>query len=425
MFYKTLVVLALASTTAAAAEAVRIKAAVDAREGPGAYYPVVMRLLPGASVQTLEAREGWNLTDAEKRKGWVPNRALEGASASASGGSLLEKLEQEQKAGAQSRVLSGAEVAAAVRGFARAYVAKRGKGADPSMLEASAFSPDDFQRFSQKRYQQRSRAQCWGAAPLARVGIPRHPDADRLGAAVAVAIAGDGLLRVPALEQYLSQVATLVAESSHAYDLPVRVFILNEQRPLGYASPNGVLFISLGALNLMESEAEFAFFAGHEIAHIVFQHGMARTRSDRQRITEDNAFAEMEGDLGWNERQGDSMMALNEELSAQADEIYEFFRSEKNDAQELEADRWGVIYLARAGYRPEAALSALAHLAQGQVKEADEKLGSKLFWRGTDIAKRNEMVRVTLGGFGSATLVQPDYQADYRAALQMKKGGQP
>lgn len=417
----------LAAVPAQAAD-LRVRAAVDAREGPGAYYPVVMRLLPGASVNRLEVREGWNLTGLKQQKGWVPERALEaakkGSSAAGPTGSLLEQLEQGDD-GAGKKFLTAAEVAAAVRGFAQAYVASRGgAGADAGLLEGSAFTADEYAGFSAKRFSDRSRTQCWGAAPLTYTSAPeRDPHSDRLGAAVALSIAGTGLLRDAALERYLSQVATLVAESSHAYDLPTRVFVLSDDRPVGYATPNGVLFISIGALRQMHSEAEFAFFAGHEIAHVAFQHGMRRTSADRQRIAEDQVFAEMESDLGWGEREGDRYVELNAELSAMADEIYEYFRSESNDAQELEADRWGLIYMARAGYTPDAAARAIQNLANAQVSEADEKLGSKLFWRGTPVPRRLLAIQSTRAQIRAQPQLLRDFSADYLNAIKTTAGG--
>ncbi len=130
-------------------------------------------------------------------------------------------------------------------------------------------------------------------------------------------------MRNPPVEMYLSQVATLVAESSHAYDLPVRVYVLASAQPKGFVSPNGIVFVSAGALARMQSEAEFAFFVGHEIAQIAFQHGLRKIGRDEARVRESDAFAEMESDLGWDERADDKYVRTNAELTEMADAVRE------------------------------------------------------------------------------------------------------
>ena len=101
-------------------------------------------------------------------------------------------------------------------------------------------------------------------------------------------IAQIGVYDDPRLRTYLNHIAMLVAENSHRPDIPVRVIILNTDDISGYAVPGGLIFVSLGAIKLMQTEAEFAVIIGHEIAHLAFQHGQTELEKRGTRIRADN-----------------------------------------------------------------------------------------------------------------------------------------
>jgi uncharacterized protein YgiM (DUF1202 family) len=395
--------LAAATLTVAAAAAAqppqtaKIVTPIDSRSGPGAYYDAGVRLLRGATVKVTERRGAWVKAEVEpQRTAWIPAYALDseqqrpsqaGAVLRSVSKSLLRSLSSMIDRRDQPKYVTRTAVTLGVRGFSGAYSAHRGMKqgeADPALWETPAFDAASYQAFVGARFEGRDWESFKRRLPLDPPAPVADPEADKLGAALTAFVARqEGLLRNAPVEMYLSQVATLVAESSHAYDLPVRVYILNSAQPKGFVSPNGIVFVSSGALARMQSEAEFAFFVGHEIAHIAFQHGLRKIGRDEARVREGDAFAEMESDLAWDERTDDRYVRTNAELSELADQIHEYFARENNDRDELEADYWGLIYAARAGYVPEAAESLLLRMV------ADGKPGDgALLWNGVARSKR-------------------------------------
>jgi hypothetical protein len=390
--------LGVLATAAGAAEPeqARVVTPVDGRSGPGAYYGSELRVLPGAPVKVTERRGAWVKAEIEpQRAAWIPAYALDREQQASKAGAVLRSVSKSLLRSLTTLVdrrdrpkyLTRTAVTLGVRGFSSAYTAHRGMkegAADPALWESAPFDVEAYQAFVGERFKDRDWESLKRRLPLDPPAPVADPEADKLGAALSAVVAGqDGLVRNPKVEAYLSQVATLVAESSHAYELPVRVYVLDSAQPKGFVSPNGIVFISAGALARMQSEAEFAFFIGHEIAHIAFQHGLRKIRGDEARGRENDAFAEMESDLGWDERTDDKYVRTAAELTEMADQVHEYFARESNDRDELEADHWGLIYAARAGYVPEAAESLLLRMV------ADGKPGDgALLWNGVARSKR-------------------------------------
>lgn len=422
---------AAAAVAAAAPPAVspeeRVVTPTDTRSGPGAYYAADVRLKAGAPVRVVERRGAWVKAQIEpQRAAWIPAYAVEsaqgktGAAVRTVAKSFLRSLTSLVDRREKTPYLSRTAVTLGIRGFSSAYSAHRGMEeheVDPALWEAPAFDAAAYEAFVAERFKGRDWEALKQRLPLDPPAPVADPEADKLGAALTAFVASqDRLARNPAVETYLSQVAQLVADSSHAYDLPARVYILESAQPKGFVSPNGIIFVSAGALARMQSEAEFAFFVGHEIAHIAFQHGLKKVRQGESRARENDAFAEMESDLDWENRTDDKYVRTAAELTELADQVHEYFARENNDRDELEADYWGLIYAARAGYVPEAAESLLLRMvAEGKPGDG------ALLWNGVARSKRLDGCR---RGFAKIALDRKQlrsFEQEFTAARRKPK----
>jgi predicted Zn-dependent protease len=137
------------------------------------------------------------------------------------------------------------------------------------------------------------------------------------------------LLEAPELDAYLLAVAKRLQPPEVTAAVRFRIRVLRDRSPNATSLPNGALFVTTGMLARLEDEAELAAVLGHEMSHVVHRHSLLRERMRAEVF---------------------QMVALSQ-------------LSEYSQEHEREADHDSVTSLARAGYRANAAGSALVEIA--------------------------------------------------------------
>ncbi|MGQ4809403.1 Beta-barrel assembly-enhancing protease [Candidatus Entotheonellaceae bacterium PAL068K] len=158
------------------------------------------------------------------------------------------------------------------------------------------------------------------------------------------------------LTQYITLVGTTVALHSDRADIPYYFAILNSPHPNAFATPGGYVFVSIGLLRLLGSEAELAGVLGHEIAHISRKHALRTLqRSQVLHRVSQLTLSVLDKDPAIFDR-------LINELSAK------IFDQGLDQNMELEADRLGTEYAMRVGYQSTALARFLVRLSQRQER---------------------------------------------------------
>lgn len=173
-------------------------------------------------------------------------------------------------------------------------------------------------------------------------------------------LGGGGPYRDPELERYLNSVVMDLHGVSHRPELPLDFVIQNSSVPNAWAIP-GHIAMTRGLLAAMENEAQFSFVMGHELGHVAARHTAKQyTRS----VITGLAFGG--GSLVLGETQGWLLQAAAIGSG--------LFLLKYSREQELEADRLGVLYMARAGYRPGEAAAAHRRLLAA-VEDYSRRMG--------------------------------------------------
>ncbi len=149
----------------------------------------------------------------------------------------------------------------------------------------------------------------------------------------------------PDLTRYVADVGHQLAAVSDR-DLPYEFVVLNSSVPNAWALPGGKIAINRGLLLELGSEAELAAVLGHEIVHAAARHGALAMQRGLllQSAVLVGAVATQRSTYGG---LAVGAAAVGAQLVSQR-----YGRS-----AELESDRYGMEYMSRAGYDPQAAVA--------------------------------------------------------------------
>jgi len=148
--------------------------------------------------------------------------------------------------------------------------------------------------------------------------------------------------------------------------------VFDSKEANAFALPGGKVGVYTGLLSLAENDSELAIVMGHEIGHVIARHGA-------ERMSEAMVIAGV-GAIG--------AVAVETKTDAQTRDLFLLAYGgvttvgrvlPHSRGNELEADRMGAIYAARAGYDPRAGISFWRKMAKPKEgATADSKIANWL-----------------------------------------------
>jgi predicted Zn-dependent protease len=157
--------------------------------------------------------------------------------------------------------------------------------------------------------------------------------------------AGGKFILDPALTAYVNEVGRKLVRVSDRGNLPYEFVVINDSVPNAWALPGGKLGINRGLLIELKSEAELAAVLAHEIVHASARHG-ARSVEQGTLLSVGATIISV---LAADQKHADLI-----DFATQGGATLLNFRFGRE--HELEADHYGMDYMARAGYDPQAAV---------------------------------------------------------------------
>ena len=169
----------------------------------------------------------------------------------------------------------------------------------------------------------------------------------RVGREVAARILGRfGLVPDDRLQRYVNRVGTVLARNASRPELEYRFAVIDTRTANALSTPGGYVFVTRGALEAMESEAELAAVLAHEIAHV-----------DRRHVVKDLGIRAPEGGVEGGVARlvgagsGTVQVAFRQAVEGT---LAILFQRGYRVEQESEADQIALMILAHTGYRPQA-----------------------------------------------------------------------
>src|SRR5262245_34906734 len=157
------------------------------------------------------------------------------------------------------------------------------------------------------------------------------------------------------LQEYVQRVGEKLAAVSERPELEWHFTIVDTDDVNAFATMGGYVYISRGIIPYFENEADLAAVLGHEIGHISAEH----LKQQHKRMLSGLASAATAIFTG--------MPALADLTNLAGQAIISGYGREA----ELEADRLGARYLAKAGYDPEAMIHVISTLKDQDVFERE------------------------------------------------------
>lgn len=211
------------------------------------------------------------------------------------------------------------------------------------------------------------------------------------------------------LSVYVNAVGQKLARVSDRPDLPYEFVVLNNSVPNAWALPGGKIAVNRGLLLELNNEAELAAVLGHEIVHAAARHG---AKSMERGILINVGIVGLGTSLG-NDNNADLIVGAAALGAGLINQKY------SRDA-ELESDRYGMKYMVKAGYNPEAAVAlqeTFVRLSEGRKSNWLEGLFAS-HPPSQERVKANQKYAAQLGTKG--TLGAEEYQARIAHLKQTK-----
>jgi predicted Zn-dependent protease len=159
-----------------------------------------------------------------------------------------------------------------------------------------------------------------------------------------------GVVRDDELQRYVSGIGERIASVSHRPTLPWTFTVVDSPVVNAFALPGGYVYVTRGLLAHLDDESELAGVLGHEVGHVTARHASQQfTRSATGTIGVLLASIFVPG-----------MRPFSDVASMGLGTV--FLKYGRDD--ELESDRLGVEYAAKAGWDPEAVPRFLTTLSR-------------------------------------------------------------
>jgi predicted Zn-dependent protease len=165
-----------------------------------------------------------------------------------------------------------------------------------------------------------------------------------------------GIYANQTLQDYVSEVGQRVARQSELADEEWQFVVLDDDSINAFTTGCCFVYVHRGLLTHLNSEAELASVLGHEVAHVTARHPQKRMTRGILATLATTAAAIYTGS---------GAVGDLANLGAQA------WMQGYGRENELEADRLGLVYSTRAGYRPEAMGEVFEMFRRGERFEID------------------------------------------------------
>jgi predicted Zn-dependent protease len=171
------------------------------------------------------------------------------------------------------------------------------------------------------------------------------------------------------LTEQVNRVGRRIAEATGRLDYQWEFKLIEDKQVNAFCLPGGKVAVYTGILPVTRDDAGLAAVLGHEVAHAVARHG--GERMSQQLAVEGFTVAAAQTLLAGRDPRIIQLGTVALGAGATVGVLLPWGR-----AQESEADRLGLIYMAKAGYHPSAARDLWVRMGEGSKSGQPEFLST-------------------------------------------------
>jgi len=146
---------------------------------------------------------------------------------------------------------------------------------------------------------------------------------------------------------YIDEIGQRLVRVCDRRDIEYHFAVIDSNMVNAFAAPGGYIYFYTGLLKMVDNEAELAAVVAHEISHVVARHGVKRLQAAiGVQLLQQLIFS-------------NSAEALQTAVNVGIGLSFATY----SRANEHEADSYGIEYMVRAGYNPEASITMFEKLA--------------------------------------------------------------
>jgi predicted Zn-dependent protease len=209
--------------------------------------------------------------------------------------------------------------------------------------------------------------------PGTDIEVPRISDEEEIeiGREIAEQVEREfGIYRDPAQLERVTRIGQAIVPFADRGHLPYTFTLLDTNEINAFAVPGGFIYVTRGMLNFVHNDDELAGVIGHEIAHVARRHGGQRLE----------AFAVAEAGIkilvDREPRLEDIYETEEGKFATQMTAVLLFGGWSRQ--HEFEADEYGTIYMARAGYSSRAVINLFQRMDDTFSGRGDDTLSRLL-----------------------------------------------
>ena len=174
----------------------------------------------------------------------------------------------------------------------------------------------------------------------------------------------------PVLVERVQRIGKQIVPQQPRKNIPFIFKVVDTDKVNAFALPGGFIYVNRGMIETVKNDDELAGVIGHEIAHVALRHGAQLIERLATAQAAIDVISTASPDFGKIYQDNDTQLAV--------DAVSEILVNGWGRGNELDADQYGTIYMAHAGFKAQAVLDLFRRFEAEESNQTSDPLSQLL-----------------------------------------------